>query len=119
MSFPIINFKITNAEIGDNLKEITEEKLSTLDKFIGDLPALCEVEFEKITNHHQQGNIFRVEVNLTVNGKLHRAEVTSESFENSADKVREELYNVLQTVKGKRDTILMRGARKLKEMINR
>lgn len=117
--FSNVNFKITNTEITDELKNITQEKLSSLDKFIGDLPSLCQVEFEKVTNHHQQGKIFRVEVNLTINGKLFRAEDTSENFESALDKVRSELYNTLQTAKGKKETMLMRGARRLKEMMRR
>lgn len=117
MSFPLVNFKITNAEVDDNLKTIAEGKLSGLDKFIGDAPAICDFEFEKITNHHQQGNIHRVEVNLEVNGKLYRAEATSETFEKAIDEVKDDLWNKLQSVHGKKEALLKRGARKVKEMI--
>jgi len=117
MSFPSINFKITNTEIDDTLKDIAENKLSVLDKFIGNHSSICEVEFEKITNHHQQGDIHRVEVNLQIDGKLFRAESTAESFEKSLDEVKEDLWNKLQSIKGKKDTLLKKGARKIKEMM--
>lgn len=117
MSLPIINFKVTNASVEDSLKDICENKLKTLEKFIGDAPTVCDVEFERVTNHHQQGNINRVEVNLEINGKLYRAEATSESFEKAIDEVRSDLEHELHSVHGKKETMLLRGARKIKEMM--
>lgn len=117
MSFPMINFKVTNTEVSDQLKDIAENKLQTLEKFVGDAPAVCDLEFERITNHHQNGNIHRVEVNLELNGKLHRAEATDESFEKAIDEVRAELENKLRSHQGKRETMILRGARRMKEMM--
>lgn len=117
MAFPMINFKSTNTSISDHLKDVAEEKLSTLNKFIGEAPVVCDIEFERITNHHQQGNIHRVEVNLELNGKLYRAESTAESFEKAVDDVRNDLNHELHSEQGKRETLLLRGARKMKEMM--
>lgn len=117
MAFPSINFKITNAEIDDLLKEVTEGKLANLDKFVGDAPAICDVEFERVTNHHQQGNIHRVEINLEVNGKLFRAESTSESFEKAVDEVRAELEESMRRARSKEETLLKRGGRRIKELL--
>ncbi len=113
----MINFKATNAEVSDHLKNIAENKLTTLEKFVGDAPAVCDVEFERITNHHQNGNIHRVEVNLELNGKLYRAEATAESFEKAIDEVRGDLEHELHSKQGKRETMVLRGARKMKEMM--
>lgn len=117
MSFPMINFKATNTEVTGQLKNLTESKLATLEKFIKDAPAICDVEFEKITNHHQQGKIFRVEINLEVQGKLFRAEATAESFENALDDAKNDLQQEMHSAQGKRFTKFMNGARKLKEMM--
>ncbi len=117
MSFPIINFKLTQTEITDNLKNVTENKLRTLEKFIGKAPSICDVEFERVTNHHQGGNIHRVEVNLEVNGKLFRSEATSDSFEKALDEVRSELDEELRRARGKEETLLKRGGRRFKELI--
>ena len=108
MSFPMINYKFTNTESRDHLQDISENKLNTLEKFIGDAPAICELEFERITNHHQSGEIHRAEVNLEINGKLYRAEATADSFEKAIDDVRNELYNELQSQQGKRETLMKR-----------
>ncbi len=113
----MINFKITNTEISDQLKDIAENKLTTLEKFVGEAPAVCDLEFEKITNHHQSGSIYRAEVNLEINGKLYRAEATADSFEKAIDEVRSDLQNELHSKQGKRETLVMRGARRVKEMM--
>ena len=113
----MINFKATNTSVSDHLKDIAENKLSSLDKFIGEAPVVCDVEFERVTNHHQQGLIHRVEVNIEINGQLYRAEATDESFEKAIDIAKDQLYQELQSRQGKRETMLLRGARKMKEMM--
>lgn len=116
MSFPSINFKKTNAEVEDRLLDLMEQKLRSLEKFIGEAPTICDVEFEKVT-HHQSGNVHRVEVNLDLNGKLYRAEAVSDSFEKAMDEVRSELDNTLRSERGKSETLLKKGGRKLKELL--
>ena len=117
MAFSIINFKFTNTETDEKLQDLASNKFDALQKFIGGSPAICEVEFEKITNHHQQGDIHRVEINLEVNGKLHRSEATTETFERSIDEVKAEIEEGLRRARGKEDTMLKRGGRKLKGLL--
>lgn len=116
MTFPTITFKQTNITVDDHLPDLIEQKLITLEKFIGEAPSLCEVEFERLT-HQQTGDIHRVEVNLTVNGKLYRAEATAESFEAAVDEVRDELDAELRRTREKDNTLLKRGGRKLKSLL--
>lgn len=117
MSFPMINFKITNAEVSDQLKTVTEHKLASLDKFIGDNPAICDVQFEKITNHHQQGRVYRVEINLEIGGQFYRAEATDENFEKAIDVVKGDIEHELQSARGKQETLWRQGARRIKNMM--
>ncbi|MEX0913022.1 MAG: HPF/RaiA family ribosome-associated protein [Candidatus Paceibacterota bacterium] len=117
MAFPIINFKFTNTETDEKLQDLASSKFDALQKFIGDAPAICEVEFEKVTNHRQQGSIHRVEINLEVNGKLYRAESTSDTFEKALDEVKAEVEESLRRARGKEDTMLKKGGRKLKQLL--
>ena len=116
MTFPTITFKQTNVSIDDSLPHFVEQKLLTLEKFIGSAPALCEVEFERVS-HQQNGDICRAEVNLTVNGKLYRAEATAETYEKAIDIVQSELDTELRRAREKQETMLKRGGRKLKELL--
>ena len=117
MSFPAIQFKATQVTVTDNQKELVEQKLHSLDKFIGqETDVRLEVEFERVAPH-QTGAIFRIEVNRWVASKLHLAEATEESFERAINVVRSELKQELRQAHTKRDSLLKKGGRKLKNML--
>ncbi len=117
MTFPTINYKYNGIEEAKSLAAVVDEKLAPLGKFIGEeTAAVCEVEFEKMTGH-QQGRIYRVEVNLTCNGHLYRAEATESTFDEAVDVVRDELDTELSRAKDKHHTLEKREGRILKEQI--
>lgn len=117
MSFPHIQFKATQVEVDDALKNLVEQKFQSLAKYIGDeTDVRCEVEFEKVAPH-QNGPVFRVEANLWVAGTLYRAEATEVSFEHAIDEVRAELDKEIRRARSKRDSLLKKGGRRLKEML--
>lgn len=117
MAFPTITTKVTNADISDELKDILEQKLHSLEKFIGnETDVKCDVEFEKVAPH-ENGPIYRIEANLFVAGVMHRAEATRESFAEAIDEVRDELDKELRRHNKKHTTLLKKGGRRFKEMI--
>lgn len=94
-----------------------EQKFSSLEKHMGSQSDVsCNVEFEKMVAH-QTGDIHRVEANVYANGKMFRAEATEQSFEVAIDMVRKELERELSKAHEKRDTLLKRGRRKIKDML--
>ncbi len=117
MSFPIIQFKATQVQISESLKTLVEQKFESLEKYIGDETAVyCEVEFERVAPH-QNGPVFRMETNLSIAGKLYRAEATRESFEHAVDEVRSELDRELKSARTKQESLMKKGGRKIKEML--
>lgn len=117
--FTNITYKATNVEIEGKWKHLVEQKFSGLEKYFRDSDEVkCEVEFEKETAH-QTGNHYRVEANLTVNGKLYRAEDTNESFEKAIDEVQAELDKVLRRANEKSGTLVKKGGRILKGLLHR
>lgn len=117
MSFPAIQFKATNTKLDEKLTDLLEKKFSSLDKFVGDESDVrCEVEFEKVADNHS-GPVFRVEANLHLHGKLYRAEATLESFEQAIDEVKSELEKELRRAHDKRETLIKKGGKKIKEMM--
>jgi len=117
MGFPIINYKATNTDLDERLQTLLEQKLTSLDKYIGEETDIkCDVEFEKMSTGHS-GQIYRVEVNLWLAGKLYRAEDTLESFEKAIDEVRSELDKELRRANKKKETLIKRGGRAIKEMM--
>jgi ribosomal subunit interface protein len=116
MSFENISFKITNTEIPETTKDLLTKKFTSLEKYIGNAPFSCRVEFEKVT-HHNNGDVCRLETNLEVNGKFYRAETTTNTFEKAIDIVHEDLERELKHDHSKHNTLLKTGGRKLKEML--
>lgn len=117
MTFPTIAYKATNTEILPEWKEMFEQKCATLEKYLINHEAvLCQVEFEKETAHHL-GKHFRVEVNVSVNGDVFRAEATEESFEQAMATVQREMDMMLRRWRDRQDKEVIKGGRKIKEMI--
>ena len=119
MAFPMIQFKATNTELIGELQDIIEQKLHSLDKYIGDETDLkCQVEFEKITAQ-TSGKIYRVEVNFFMAGKMYRAESTTTTFEEAIDEVRNELDKELRRTRKRKITLFKKGGRAIKRMMRR
>lgn len=112
-----INFNYNNNTEAQALTTITEQKLSTLKKFIAaEAPVICDAEFDKVAAN-QNGQVFRFAVNLQVDGKLYRADATEESFEKAVDEVRAELDKEMRRSAKKHDSLLRRGGRAIKAMM--
>ena len=117
MSFPNINYKILHTKSDQSLQILLENKLLTLEKYIGDeTDVKCDAEFAQVTPH-RHGLICRVEVNLWLAGNLYRSESTQERFEVAIDEVRNELDKELRRASDKRISLIQRGGRKIKSML--
>ena len=118
MSFPHINIKAKNFTVLPAIQELLEKKLATLERVLpkGEVDIICDVELEKITDHHQAGKIYRTEINISFAGKLVRAEATEESMENAIDHAKGEMKRELDKVQSRSESMFRRGARKAKDL---
>jgi putative sigma-54 modulation protein len=110
--------KATQIELSPSINQYILEKIGSLEKFLKKFnPELVEarVEVGRITRGQKQGEIYRAEVNLTLNGHLLRAEQTEESLTAAIDLVRDELANEIKSYKEKQLTKFVRGARSWKK----
>jgi ribosomal subunit interface protein len=114
-----INFNYNNHPEAQSLTAVTEQKMQTLKKFIADdQSVVCDAEFDKVAAN-QKGAIFHFGVNLQVDGELHRADATEESFEKAVDEVRAELDKKLRRLKSKKDSLGKKAGRAFKRLISR
>ena len=119
MTFESITYKHNNLSETKLLTPLVEQKFESLKKFIPvQAVVLCEVEFEK-KGTQQHGRVHHVEANLSINGIVHRAEATENSFEKAIDVVRGELERGLKTAKDKEGTLSRRAGRMLKNLLQR
>lgn len=104
MKFPAIHYKYNNIENAEELANLMDLKATSFEKYLKDEEVVkCEVEFEKIAPK-QSGQVHRVEMNLSIDGTLYRADATENSFEQAIDEVRAEIDKEIRRAKGKQAT---------------
>jgi ribosome-associated translation inhibitor RaiA len=118
MAFPQITVKATNIELSTGLSALIDQKFTPIGKLIPDdaTDGHCRVELEKMTEH-VSGKIYRFEANLFVQGKTYFAEATEEQLEKAIDTVRDELRREIESVHGKRQSLMRRGGQAIKRML--
>lgn len=113
-----INLKTKNFAVTQAIKIYLEEKLNSLYKFLpGDESISADVELAKTTKHHQKGDIFRAEVNLSVPGRLIRAVAEEWNLRVAIDKVKDELQREIKSNKEKNFSLYKKGARLFKRLL--
>lgn len=102
-----ISIKGSGLEVTPAITEYINDKIGSLDKFLERFEhrgeAESRVEISRTTNHHQQGDVFRTEVNLYVNGETIRAEHTSDDIRAAVDKVKDILKIEIEKYKEKHE----------------
>lgn len=99
-----INFRVINLELTPEVREVIEEKIGSLSKFISriKMPVEAFVEVSQETQHHQKGKVYYVEVNLELPGKILRAEAKEENIYKAVNVVKDELKILLKKYKEKK-----------------
>jgi putative sigma-54 modulation protein len=70
---------------------------------LGSLKVLqTHLEIEKTSEHHQKGEIFRAELNLSLPGKLLRVEKTEKEILKAVDKVRDHMEVIIKRFNDKK-----------------
>ncbi len=112
-----IILKGTNLELNQELRNYVDEKIGGLDKLLENVNGTLEsrVELAKTTRHHQQGDIYRAEINLDFGDKVLRAVEEKEDLFSAIDGIEDELKRKIINYKGKRNTEIRRGARIIKK----
>ncbi len=116
-----INIKGTNLDLTEPIKAYATGKILAISKFLhksGD-EAVTIIELERTTDHHNKGEVYRTVINLTVSGKLYRAEVTNSDLYASIDLAKDELARELIGDKNRKETLFRRGARLAKRILRR
>ena len=102
-------------------EEYINNKVSSVEKFLQvshEENILVEFEVEQST-HHKKGEVYRAEANLSVRGKLYRAESSNYDVRTAIDNVRDQLEKQIRRSKTKRFELVEKGARIIKSILRR
>ncbi len=116
-----IIIKGTNLELHNDLKSYAEEKIGGLKKFMEDIDlgenhVVARIELAKTTQHHQQGDIYKAEVNLQLPKKMFRSVVESDDIYKAIDDVKDELKIMINEYKAERISKSRRGRKFIKDL---
>lgn len=116
-----ITTKATNLVLTPAIEEYTAKKFGVLTKYIGseDSSAGGQVEVGKTTRHHQNGDVFRAEINLHIKGKDFWTEATAGDLYAAIDQARDEIVRMVRAHKEKNKSLKRAGGRAVKKIIRR
>lgn len=104
-------------ELLDSIKGYLDKKIIAVAErfFKAEEPVNLDIEVGKATKHHNKGKVFRAEVNLLVGKKMLRAESYGEDLYEAIDLLEAELENEIKKFKARIKTLIIKGARSVKE----
>ena len=115
-----INFKATNMELTEAVKQYAEEKITKLTKYIPDQPDIevkAQVELGKEVGDQRAGDIFLAELNMEVSGQFYRAAAEKDDLYAAIDQMRDEAARVLKKDKGRKNSLYRQGGSKIKNFL--
>lgn len=114
-----INIKTTSVELSPAIHDYLNKKVAAFEKLISkdDESAAINVILAKISRHHQKGDIFKIEMNLHISGKVFQASSEGEDLYSVMDIVKDEIVKELKTYKDKKVSLIKRGGSKIKNSL--
>ena len=119
-----ITLQATNLDLNDEIRSMVEKKLNTSFRAFGDMnldPVQIDVQLERTTRRHPQEReseqLYRAEANVSVPGRLIRAEGTASALEQAIVSMKRKLTRENRVWRTKRIDGTRAGARSAKETI--
>ena len=112
-----INIKATNMELTEAITDYVNKKLSSIEKFIKSGTMSGYIEIGKTTNHHKQGDVYKAEFDIKINGERFFTQTSTSDLYTSIDDAKEEIVRRITETKDRKKTLFKRGAISVKKMI--
>lgn len=114
-----INIKATGIELTPAISDYVSKKIFSIEKYTEKSAdaLVAQVEVGKSTKHHKSGAVFRAEVHIIGGGLDLYAVSEKEDLYAAIDTVKDEIAHNMVHIKTKRETMVRRGARAIKNII--
>ena len=110
-----------NINLNQKLRDYVEEKIgSEVEKLlVHERPPIeAAVELIKISKHHQKGDIFRAEAQVSLHGHKVISEALGQSIEQAIDEVKDELEREIKKHRGKEQDVGRKRSRFFKKLLH-
>jgi putative sigma-54 modulation protein len=113
-----IIIKGLHMELTDAIENYLLKKIKPLEKFI-DEESKLEAVVGKNSTHHKSGKeVFKAELRAHIKGDVSQVKSESEDLYSAIDTARDELIDLLSSKKDKKQTLVKKGAQKIKKMVH-
>ncbi len=114
----MINIKAINIELSNSINKYINKRINIIiKKFASQVPVSCSVEVERTTNHHKQGDVYKAEIKMNINGVNFITASEREDLYKAIDDAKEQLVRKITQRKGRNKTLFKRGATSIKKML--
>lgn len=114
-----IQIQTINLEMTDALRNFVHSKFSNTTRIISDSSVLCTVDLERTTNHHKQGEVYKVFVRIRTPKDLFQIENTGEDLYATIDLAKDDIERLIVNNSKKKRSLFRRAAARFKKMMRR
>lgn len=111
------NIKATNMDLTDAINDYVNKRLEGIKKFSKGGETITRIEVGRTTNHHKQGDLFKAEFDININGKKFYTVSEKEDLYEAIDDAKEEIVRQITSKKDREQTLFKRGAKSVKKML--
>lgn len=112
------NIKATNMELTSAISDYVNKRIESLHKLVDQFKEVSVyVEVGKTTNHHKQGDYFKAEFNVVVDGEKFYTVAEESDLYKAVDEAKDDLIRRIKNSKDRKNTLFKRGAISVKKMI--
>jgi len=112
------NIKATNMDLTEAIADYVNKKIEAINKFVpfGE-EAIIYVEVGKTTKHHKQGDYFKAEFDVSINGEKFFTDSEKNDLYKAIDDAKDEVIKKIKNSKKRKNTLYKRGATSIKKML--
>ncbi len=110
-----ITYRGKDTELTDDLKAFADKKIGSLERLLGD-GSSAHVEFSKDSNHHVNGDVFKVSVEVQIPGEKYHTDEVAKDFKAALNLVKDELQKQINAKKGANHAKRREAAKSVREM---
>lgn len=112
------NIKATNMELTPAIDNYVNKKLKSIEKIVTRSEEVnAYVEVGKTTNHHKQGDYFKAEFDMEIDGEKFFTTAERSDLYKAIDEAKDQLADKIVNSKKRKLTLFKRGAISVKKMI--
>ncbi len=104
-------------ELTDAISDYVNKRLASIEKFARGGEVTGFVEVGKTTNHHKQGDVYKAEFDINLNGEKFFAKSEQSDLYAAIDDAKEEIARSVTHNKDRKQTLFKRGASSVKKML--